>query len=208
MDGLELLKKDWKKQDDSLPKLSYNDIYSMILKKSSSIVRSIFIISVLEFVLWASLEVILRMSDTYGRIKMVGMETISIIASVLSYSILIYYMVLFYKNYKKIQATDSTKVLMENILKTRKAVRQYVLVILGFMSVFMILVFSYMIFIDSDANQHFMKDKELPKAVLFVMVLIFTGIILGTFALFYRLIYGVLTRKLKKNYSELERLEV
>ncbi|MFC5048953.1 hypothetical protein [Aquimarina hainanensis] len=76
MDGLELLKKDWKKQDDSLPKLSYNDIYSMILKKSSSIVRSIFIISVLEFVLWASLEVILRMSDTYGRIKMVGMETI------------------------------------------------------------------------------------------------------------------------------------
>ena len=53
MDELELLKKDWKKNDDTkYPKLSYNDIYKMILKKSSSIVKWIFIISLLEFALW------------------------------------------------------------------------------------------------------------------------------------------------------------
>jgi len=50
MDELELLKKDWQKNDKEYPKLSYNDIYKMILKKSSSIVKWIFIISLLEFV--------------------------------------------------------------------------------------------------------------------------------------------------------------
>ena len=34
MDELDILKKDWQKQEDKLPKLSYNEIYKMILKKS------------------------------------------------------------------------------------------------------------------------------------------------------------------------------
>lgn len=32
MDELELLKKDWNKQGNKFPKLSYDEIYSMILK--------------------------------------------------------------------------------------------------------------------------------------------------------------------------------
>lgn len=52
MDELELLKKDWQKDDNNYPKKSYNEIYKMILKKSSSIVKWIFIISILEFILW------------------------------------------------------------------------------------------------------------------------------------------------------------
>ena len=34
MDELDLLKKDWKKQEANLPKMSYDDIYNMIHKKS------------------------------------------------------------------------------------------------------------------------------------------------------------------------------
>ena len=51
MDDLDLLKEDWKKQEKSLPHLSYNEIYKMIWKKSSSIVKWIFVISILEFLL-------------------------------------------------------------------------------------------------------------------------------------------------------------
>lgn len=32
MDELEILKKDWKKEGKNFPKLSYDDIYKMILK--------------------------------------------------------------------------------------------------------------------------------------------------------------------------------
>ena len=56
MDELELLKKDWKKDHTDFPKLSYNEIYKMILKKSSSIVKWIFIISLLEFAFWSLIE--------------------------------------------------------------------------------------------------------------------------------------------------------
>ena len=34
MDELELLKKDWQSREQKLPKLSYEDIYKMLLKKS------------------------------------------------------------------------------------------------------------------------------------------------------------------------------
>ena len=50
MDQLEILKKDWKKQEGSLPKLSKAELTKLIYKKSSSIVKWIFIISILEFV--------------------------------------------------------------------------------------------------------------------------------------------------------------
>ena len=63
MDELELLKKDWKKQDNSYPKLSYDEIYKMILKKSSSIVKWIFIISLLEFVFWFVISFALKDTD-------------------------------------------------------------------------------------------------------------------------------------------------
>jgi hypothetical protein len=43
MDQLELLKKQWQSREQELPKLTYNDIYSMLLKKSSSIVKWIFL---------------------------------------------------------------------------------------------------------------------------------------------------------------------
>ena len=52
MDELDLLKKDWKKQEGNYPKLSYDEIYKMIWKKSSSIVKWIFVISIIEFLFW------------------------------------------------------------------------------------------------------------------------------------------------------------
>jgi len=51
MDELDLLKKDWQNKEEHLPKLSYNELYNMIWKKSSSIVKWILIISILELVL-------------------------------------------------------------------------------------------------------------------------------------------------------------
>ena len=69
MDELELLRKDRKKEDKAFPKLSYNDIYKMILKKSSSIVKWIFIIGILEFVLWSGLSFILKYADYNKRFE-------------------------------------------------------------------------------------------------------------------------------------------
>ena len=59
MDELDLLKKDWKKQEANLPKMSYNDIYKMIHKKSSSIVKWILIICIVEFLFWGFVNLLI-----------------------------------------------------------------------------------------------------------------------------------------------------
>ena len=58
MDELELLKKDWQKQEQGLPKLSYDQIYNMIWKKSSSVVKWIFYVSIVEFLFWITISFI------------------------------------------------------------------------------------------------------------------------------------------------------
>ena len=57
MEELELLKKDWQKNTHKSPDFSEQDIYGMLHKKSSSIVKWILIISILEFVVLRALDV-------------------------------------------------------------------------------------------------------------------------------------------------------
>ncbi|MBP2833442.1 hypothetical protein J8281_14700 [Aquimarina sp. U1-2] len=206
MDELELLKQDWKKQEAVLPRLSYEEIYQMILKKSSSIVKWIFIISILEFIVWASLDLIFRLTGLNSKIMNSSIEIFSFIGSLLSYTILLYFIIRFYINYKKIKTTDSTKVLMENILNTRKTVKNYIWVNLSFFGVLMISTTIYLLFFTNE----FQGDtiEYTPIWIVIVSTLLVTIVFIGVIALFYRLIYGILTRKLKKNYKELERLEL
>ena len=123
MDELELLKKDWQKDDNNYPKLSYNEIYKMILKKSSSIVKWIFIISILEFVLWTVVSFLLKDADFNQKFKEYHAESIMIPFMILGYVIIAYFLYRFFMNYRTISVTDSAKVLMENILKTRRILK-------------------------------------------------------------------------------------
>ena len=49
MEELDLLKKAWKKEECSFDQVSEKDIYGMLHQKSSSIVKWILIISIVEF---------------------------------------------------------------------------------------------------------------------------------------------------------------
>ncbi|WP_074407813.1 hypothetical protein [Aquimarina megaterium] len=208
MDELELLKKDWKKQEDVLPKLSYKEIYKMILKKSSSIVRWIFIISILEFLLWASLDVLFRLNGMYtAEVEKVDMGSYSLIASIVSYGILLYFITRFYINYKKIKVTDSAKVLMENIIKTRRTVKRYIWVNISFFALAMIATMSYAL-IFTETFQNSSTENQLPVWLIVVVTLLVTSAFIGVIALFYRVIYGIFTRRLKRNYGELKKLEI
>lgn len=206
MDELELLKKDWKNQEGELPKLSYDQLYKMILKKSSSIVKWLLFICIAEFVLWITLDIVFKQGNAMDDMEQYGLKSFTIISYVISYGILFYFLVRFYINYKKIQVTDSSKVLMHNILRTRKTVKYYVWTNLGFLSVFTLINIFLLYY-----NESFVKDSlmdEVPLYAVIITSVIFIGALIGFLALFYRLIYGVLTRRLKKNYEELKKLEI
>lgn len=213
MDELELLKKDWQKNDKDYPKLSYNDIYKMILKKSSSIVKWIFVISLLEFVFWGFISFAVKDTEVMERFESYNAENIMIPLTIIGYLILAYFFYKFFINYRTISVTDNAKKLMENILKTRRTVKQYVAfnLIFLFISTFVALGIQF----NRDDQIVSLIDKaasngELFKfyAVTILWTLLVLAIMILLFLGFYYLIYGILLKRLNKNYRELKKLEV
>lgn len=213
MDELELLKKDWQKEGNIFPKLSYNEIYKMILKKSSSIVKWIFIISILEFVLWSVLSFFLKDADYNKKFQEYNADNIMIPFMALGYVIIAYFLYRFFMNYRTISVTDNAKVLMENILKTRRTVKHYVAVNLGFMVVSIFVALSIQFNRDEEMISIIEKasaNGELFKfyALTIIIILVVIALLIGVFLLFYYLIYGILLKRLNNNYKELKKLEV
>ena len=213
MDELDLLKKDWNKDDNKYPKLTYNEIYKMILKKSSSIVKWIFIISLLEFAFWTVISFLLKDKSYDRKLEALDINHILVPITIVSYGVLIYFFYQFYKNYKNISVTDSSKALMENILKTRKTVKHYVIFNLGYIVIAAFTGTFYVINHDQNAvNQ--VQAASANGGVFKIYASIIIGIVLvlvvviAILLLFYWLIYGLLLKRLKKNYNELKKLEV
>ena len=50
MDELEFLKQDWKRQEADLPVVSTDSLYTMIHKRSSSLMKWLLYVSIFEFV--------------------------------------------------------------------------------------------------------------------------------------------------------------
>jgi uncharacterized membrane protein YhdT len=211
MDELELLKKDWQ-ENQKFPKLSKQEIYALLRKKSSSIVKWIFILSLIEFGFWTVLALFMKDTEAQQRFDSYEMDHIMIPFMVIGYLILGYFFVTFYKNYKKISSTDSVKLLMKNILKTRKTVKQYVLFNLVFIYISLVIG----VWIEMDKNPDFQlitsKFTETNEYLVMygivalltlLMMVALTGILLG----FYYLVYGILLKRLKKNYKVLKEIE-
>ncbi|MDM1398460.1 hypothetical protein HX049_14985 [Myroides odoratimimus] len=198
MKELDLLKKHWN-SDQKFPKISTQEIQKMIHKKSSSIVMWIFIISIVEFIVLNGFSYLFG-SDLSG--NDIGPIYTFMINNLdwLSLGISVIFITIFYLNYKKISVADSTKLLMESILKTKKTVNYYIYTNL-------IIFFIAFIIILIDILTH--DDKlTLPTALISaVIVIIICGIFLGLLWLYYRLIYGLLIKRLMKNYTELEKID-
>jgi len=211
MDELELLKKDWKKQDANYPKLSYDQIYNMLWKKSSSIVKWIFIISVLELLISTFLSVLFTGDDYWVQLEKYDLKQFTEVLFGIGYAITFFFIFLFYRNYKKISATDDAATLMKNILRTRRTVKYYIAYVLIYNGLTAIVVFSYMIYLHINSQDQTLIKYSFDTLdwIKFIGVgLIVLTLFLGLIWLFYRLLYGILLKKLHKNYKELKKLEL
>ena len=204
MDELELLKKDWQSNRTEYPELSYDEIYKMSHAKSSSIVKWIFYISLIEFAI--GMILILLNPKIEGQIEFPRWVEIMSYATFPVIGIFIYF---FYKNYKNITATDNIRKLIKSILKTRRTVKYYVLFNLVMAGVFSC-VGLYVGYVTSEggaeqfsANAHFAEYATLGV----VIVIVTTGIVALFYGIYY-LLYGILLKRLNRNYKELKKLEV
>lgn len=213
MDELELLKKDWQRDNVEYPKLSKEDIYRMSHAKSSSIVKWIFYIGLIEFAFWFVIAIALKGFSFSEEVIELESSTFFIVLAVISYVILFYFLYKFYMNYKNISSTDSARHLMKRILKTRQTVKLYVIVNL----VFLVIATFYGVFYTlkfDDSTRTLMEtaaaDGNLFKfyAGIIIATVVMLVIAISVLLLFYWLIYGILLKRLNRNYKELKRLEV
>lgn len=215
MDELELLKKDWQKKEEHFPKLTYDEIYKMIWKKSSSIVKWILTISILEFSLPFLLYLIPSFRDNMEIYDKLGSRNFNIGLTISSYAVAIYFIYQFYRRYQEISVLEDAKNLMLKIIKTRRTVKHYVIYSLSMILV-MVLMMVIGIYLNDDILSSFNELRESAKDIsaeklkiaLMIGISIFGVLMIIFMGGIYFLLYGLLLRRLKKNYLELEQLEV
>lgn len=187
----------------------------MLWKKSSSIVKWILIISILEIVLPNLLYLIPSFRKSMDIYDNTIVDRYFMIMTVLYYIVVFYFVYQFYSRYKEISVLDNARSLMRKIIRTRRTVKHYVIfslsTILVFIAIVIVGIYLNDSFVDNIAQ---MTDgakavsPEKLKTTLMVSMALMGIVLVAFFGGVYFLLYGLLLRKLKKNYTELKRLEV
>lgn len=208
---LDTYKKSWKNQPEETSTVSSVDIYKMSHSKSSSVVKWIFIIGLLEVAFWGGLN--LLVPDDYMKVY-TDFNLINFLNYyfILHYVVIALFLVLFYKNYTSVSAVENTKTLMNKILRVRKTVKYYVYYNLGGFVLVTIIVNSVM-FSNPEILAKTMNPEKLNVdintllSVTLITQIVAILIMLLILWLFYKVTYGTLLKKLNKNYIELDNLE-
>lgn len=211
MDELELLKKDWEKKDPAHKKLSANDLYPILQKKSSSIVKTLFYISVGELIFWILVNTIPYFtSDSYqDQLNAIySNEYVYTGLTIISYAVILLFVYLLFKSHQSISVTDSAKKLMENILKTRKVIKYYVIYNLVMAFISMVIGMYIGIFHDPEVSATIANFNSKQLFITYTIIVAVIAVFVLVIWLFYKLLYGLLLKRLNRNYKELKKLEV
>ena len=204
MDELELLKRDWQKDNDKYPQLSYDEIYKMSHSKSSSIVKWIYYISIIEFSI--GLILLLLNPKLDGQVEFPQwVEYLSLA----TFPVIAWFIYQFYKNYQNITANDNVRKLMKTIIKTRRTVKNYVLFNLVMAGIFSCIgLYIGYVGLSGDAEEFNAQASIGDYAKLgLVIILVSAGIVAFVFGIYY-LLYGILLKRLNRNHKELKKLDV
>ena len=117
-------------------------------------------------------------------------------------AVLLFFIAKFYINFKKIESTDSARKLMKNILNTRKTVKYYIYSSMTLLVIAAVCTTALIV----DGNPE--AFEEINKTALIIITAILTIMVTAIFWLVYSRIYGILTKRLDRNYKELKKMEV
>ena len=204
-------KKVWKNQPEEKNKISALEIYKMTQSKSNSIVKWIFIIGLLEFVFWFAINYLGTKNGALEPYEKLNLINFIDNFNYFHYVVVVLFLILFYRNFSLISTVDDTKTLMKNILLVRKTVKWYVYYNLINVVVFSIIL-NILIFNTPDGinilsgidNESF--NQEHMMSVFIIAQIVVIAIMILILWLFYYLLYGILLKKLNKNYKELTKL--
>ena len=146
-------------------------------------------------------------------LKKIGVYNYYVASSIIMYAVVIFLIYKFYVMYRKISVEDNAKQLILNIIKTRKVVKQYIAFNLASFSFLVIALGGYGIYwgyIDT-AIKNGAVNPKMPLGIALISILILvlaTAFFTFLFWLFYKLLYGILLKRLHKNYEELKKIDI
>ena len=220
MDNFDLdnFKKTWQEQDKQ-SKYSNADILKMLNQKSRNYVKYILWISIAEFLLFGGISIFYMLYDDgsdniiklMGRLGIVENQTIkadmahlNFFIKLLSLVITGVFVVIFYKNYKKINLEANIKQFILQILQFKNTVKLFISTNIILLVVFNMLIAGF-IFNNVQKQEIHLQSHDWWVAILTILAT--TLFSLALIYIYYKIFYGIILKKLSKNLRQLQKME-
>lgn len=215
---IDSLKKTWQEQEFP-PKYDHNAILEMLNRRSRNNVKLIFWISVAEFLFFLGLTIFYLFqsddSDSFKNIlSRLGIEITSKIEmdfahlyfalKILSLLVTGFFIVRFYMAYQKINVESNLKRLIKQIISFRKVVNQFIITNILLLVFFTTLLTVFILWTLSQQQVHL----DSPTLIGFIIgIVISTLLCVFLIWIYYRLVYGIILRKLGKVLDQLREMD-
>ena len=212
------LKKSW--QEQPVPEVyQSSEIEAMLNKSSRNYVKYILWISVAEFLFFVAVSIYSvfytdQTSSFLHIIKKLGAKItyeiekdfahLFFFFKVLSLSITAVFVVLFYRNYKKINIENNLKNFILQIIKFKRTVNLFILTNI------IVLIFFAMVLTIFSMNILKLQEIQLQNATLIGIVvgaIVSVTIGLLLILIYYRVVYGIIMRRLGNKLQQLQKIE-
>ncbi|WP_419870069.1 beta-carotene 15,15'-monooxygenase [Chryseobacterium sp. CT-SW4] len=215
---LDSFKKTWQEQPVQ-NKYDDNEILQMLNRKSRNYVKYIFWISVVEFLFFTTIGLFyviqgkesnsfLNILEKLGAQKTPDLESsfnhIYLALKIISLSVTAYFVYQFYQNYRKIKIEENLKAFIIKIIRFKKTVNAFILInialLVAFTGIFTVFIFYIL-------NSQHIEVTNASLTGFLVGIIVATGLSVLLVWLYYKLVYGIIMRKLDKNLKQLKNLD-
>ncbi len=215
---LDSFKKTWQEQPVQ-EKYDNTEILQMLNRKSRNYVKYIFWISVVELLFFSGIGLfyIIKGDESNSFLKLLerlgAQKTPEIIANfdiiylaikVLSLLVTAYFVFKFYQNYHKIKIEENLKGLITRIIKFKKTVNAFILISIAILLVF---IMTFTAFIFYALNSQNIEPKGSDLMIVIAIIIVSTALCVLLIWLYYKLVYGIIIRKLDKNLKQLKEID-
>jgi len=196
-----------------------SEIEAMLNKKSKSYVKYILWISIAEFFIFGIINVIRfffkgkesefetilsKLNLQNEQEILVSMDKYYFIIKLTSLVMTGFFVVLFYKGYKKIDVESNMKNFISQIFKFKKTVNAFITCNVVLLLLFIASFSIYVSVVIEQQSQHISGSTMIGILTGVVIALLITVVLI---LFYYKLVYGILLKRLSKTMTQLEQIE-
>ena len=215
---LDNFKKTWQEHEIQ-PKYNTDEIESMLNKSSRNYVKYILVISILEFlvILAMNLYYLLLGDDTNSYMNILvklgiknstdlakNLSDLYFVLKVISLILTAFFVFKFYRNYSRIKIESNLKKLIIQIIKFKKTVNYFILANVLLIILYTIILGIFTFWALSQQNIQLTHPTLIGFYVGLLLMMILSVILIWVY---YRVVYGIILKKLGKNLEELQKIE-